>query len=227
MKILSIDTASSICSVAILTDSKLEKELNIGNQKTHSENLMPLIQELLQSNQLSLNQIDLIVCDKGPGSFTGIRIGIATVKALAEVHNIPVVGVSSLEALAYQVTSSSKSYIGSLIDARNNQVYCGIFDSNYELQEPYLANDIQFVANTLKKYSPICLIGDGAIKHKNLLSAFGAEIIALQELHAYHLGLCGFKKWTCGMAETADNLLPMYLRKSQAERMRDLHGSTN
>lgn len=227
MKILAIDTSSSICSTAILDDEVLIDKNELNNGRTHSENLMPLIQELLQSNQLSLNQIDLIVCDKGPGSFTGIRIGIATVKALAEVHNIPVVGVSSLEALAYQVTSSSKSYIGSLIDARNNQVYCGIFDSNYELQEPYLANDIQFVTNTLKKYSPICLIGDGAIKHRNLLSSFGAEIITIQELHAYHLGLCGFKKWTCGIVETADTLLPMYLRKSQAERMRDLHGNTN
>ena len=227
MKILSIDTSSSICSVAILEDTKIIKEMHNFSEKEHSETLMPMIDELFKTTKLSLGNIGLIACSVGPGSFTGIRIGIATVKALAEVHNIPVVGVSSLEALAYQVTSSSKSYIGSLIDARNNQVYCGIFDSNYELQEPYLANDIQFVTNTLKKYSPICLIGDGAIKHKNLLSSFGAEIIALQELHAYHLGLCGFKKWTCGMAETADNLLPMYLRKSQAERMRDLHGSTN
>ncbi len=227
MKILSVDTASSICSVAILTDSKLEKELNIGNQKTHSENLMPLIQELLQSSQLSLSQIDLIVCDKGPGSFTGIRIGIATVKALAEVHNIPVVGVSSLEALAYQVTPTNESYIAALIDARNDQVYCGIFDSCYALQEPYLADNIQFVTKTLKKYSPIYLVGDGAIKHRDLLSSFHSEILTLQELHAYHLGICGFKKWLHGISETADTLLPMYLRKSQAERMRDLHENTN
>ena len=226
MKILVADTSSSVCAVALFENEILISENMLDNGRTHSENFMPLVEKTLKDAKLELKDIDIIGVVVGPGSFTGIRIGIASCKAMAEVMNIKMVSVTSLESLACNEIGEA-SVICSMIDARNNQVYCGIFDSNYELQEPYLANDIQFVTNTLKKYSPICLIGDGAIKHKNLLSSFGAEIIALQELHAYHLGLCGFKKWTCGMAETADNLLPMYLRKSQAERMRDLHGSTN
>ena len=89
MKILSIDTSSSICSVAILEDNKLIKEISNNDSNTHSVKLMPQIEQILKETNLSLSDIDLLACDKGPGSFTGIRIGISTVKAFNDVTNIP------------------------------------------------------------------------------------------------------------------------------------------
>ncbi len=88
MKILSIDTASSICSVAILEDNKLVKEISNNDTNTHSVKLMPQIEQIFKETNLTLNDIDLLACDKGPGSFTGIRIGISTVKAFFDVTNI-------------------------------------------------------------------------------------------------------------------------------------------
>ncbi len=88
MKILSIDTASSICSVAILEDNKVIKELSNDDTNTHSVKLMPQVEQIFKETNLTLNDMDLIACDKGPGSFTGIRIGIATVKAFFDVTNI-------------------------------------------------------------------------------------------------------------------------------------------
>ncbi len=88
MKILSIDTASSICSVAILEDNKVIKEISNDDANTHSVKLMPQIEQLFKETNLTLNDIDLLACDKGPGSFTGIRIGISTVKAFLDVTNI-------------------------------------------------------------------------------------------------------------------------------------------
>ena len=129
MIILAISTSSNNASVSLLEDDKCIKELNITNEKTHSEKLMPLVDELFTTTGLSLSNVNLIACDNGPGSFTGLRIGIATVKALAEVKGIPVIGISSLDSLSYNVSNSD--YVCSLIDARNNQVYCGIFDKNY------------------------------------------------------------------------------------------------
>ena len=101
MKILSIDTSSSICSVAILENNVLIKEMHNYSEKEHSETLMPMIDEIFKETGLTLDNIGLIACSVGPGSFTGIRIGIATVKAFADAKNIPVVGVNSLEALAF------------------------------------------------------------------------------------------------------------------------------
>lgn len=89
MKILSIDTASSICSVAILEDKKVIKVVSNEDSNTHSVKLMPQIEQILKDTNLTLNDIDLLVCDKGPGSFTGIRIGISTIKAFFDVTNIP------------------------------------------------------------------------------------------------------------------------------------------
>lgn len=217
MKILSIDTASDICSVALLEDLTLIKELNICDSKTHSENLMPLIQQLLQETGCSLSQIDLIACDKGPGSFTGIRIGIATIKAFSFAKSIPVIGISSLEALSYNVLNPT-NIICSLIDARNNQVYCGIFNNKYELLEDYLADDISVIIQALNKYSNIIFVGNGANIHQNLLhGTFSTN----NEQSAFSLGKCAFHKFSNGYFENADNLLPMYLRKSQAERMQN------
>lgn len=216
MLILAISTSSKICSVALLEDDTILKELNIENQKTHSENLLPLIDELFTSAGKNISEVSLIACDNGPGSFTGIRIGIATCKAIAEVNQIPVVSCSSLEALSYNTTSST---LCSLIDARNNQVYCGIFDNNHNLLEDYIADDINVIIKDLNKYKDVSFVGDGTILHRNLLSG---SFIEDNNIHAGNVGICGFNKFKNGFSETADSIKPMYLRKSQAERMRDL-----
>ena len=144
MKILSIDTSSKICGVAILEDYNLIKEISQDNGLTHSETLMPIIKNTLSEVGLNLNDIDLVVCDKGPGSFTGIRIGVATAKAFSDSLNIPVIGISSLEALAYNIKSDG--IICSLIDAKNDNVYYSLFSfngDNYNQIGEYKADNIQ------------------------------------------------------------------------------------
>lgn len=218
MKILSVSTSSKIASVSISDGINCIKELNIDNLKTHSETLIPLIQELISSTSISLSDIDLIACDVGPGSFTGIRIGISTVKALAYSLDIPVVAVSSLEALAHNVQNTSCDMICSLIDARNNQVYCGIFDKEYKLLENYLADDINNILPIIKKYKNIKFVGDGAIIHKDLLEISGFQYENI--IHSKNISICALYKFENNNIKTADTLLPMYLRKSQAERLK-------
>ena len=225
MKILSIDTSSNLCSVALLDDNQTIQELVIDDNKTHSQNLMPLIQQLFVKSNIGLPEIDLIACNKGPGSFTGIRIGIATAKAIAEVANIPVIGVSSLDCLAYNVPNAT-GVICSLIDANNNQVYCGIFDKEYNLINDYLADDISNVTPILDNYDDITFVGTGSVNYKDILSKTysNAKFSTNNNQHSANIGKCAFEKYKNGYTETADTVLPMYLRKSQAERMKELHG---
>ena len=156
------------------------------------------------------------------GSFTGIRIGISSVKAIAESLNIPVIDVSSLEALAYNIQNNNYETICSLIDARNNQVYCGIFDGNYNLLENYLADDINNVIKSLQKYKNIIFIGDGAIAHKDLLKIKNFQYDNV--IHAKNISKCAYNKFKNKNTKTADLLMPLYLRKSQAERMKQKNG---
>lgn len=220
MLILGISTSSNIASVALSKDAECIKELNINNNKTHSETLVPLINELLSETNIKLQDINLIACDNGPGSFTGIRIGISTVKAIAESLNIPVIAVSSLEGLAYNISSSE--CICSLIDARNNQVYCGLFDSNHTLIGNYMADDINAVLKVINQTKNVTFVGDGAVAHKDLLNI--SDFKSDNLLHAKNINLCAFDKFSKGEILNADSILPMYLRKSQAERMRNLNG---
>lgn len=220
MLILGISTSSNIASVAISKDAECIKELNINNNKTHSETLVPLINELLKKTNIKLQDINLLACDNGPGSFTGIRIGISTVKAIAESLNIPVIAVTSLEGLAYNINHAE--CICSLIDARNNQVYFGIFDSNHNLLQDYMADDIKNVLQSINQKQNITFVGDGAIAHKDLLNI--SDFKSDNLLHAKNINLCAFNKFNKGKILNADSILPMYLRKSQAERMRNLNG---
>lgn len=222
MKILSISTSSNIASVSISENDDCILELNINNNKTHSETLMPLIDELFRTANLKLSDIDAIACDVGPGSFTGIRIGISSVKAIAESLSIPVIGVSSLEALAYNIQDIDCKTICSLIDARNNQVYCGIFDKGYHLLEDYMADDINKVLETLQKCDNILFVGDGAITHKNLLNItyFPYDNV----IHSKNIAKCAYNKFKNNDTKTADFIMPLYLRKSQAERMKQKNG---
>ena len=120
MKILAIDTSSKNAAVAILENQNTIIELNNDDEKTHSQKLMPMIDEAFKKSNLSLDDINLISCCLGPGSFTGVRIGIATAKAFADSKNIPTVGVSSLEALAHNLNQDG--LICSLINANNGNV---------------------------------------------------------------------------------------------------------
>lgn len=220
MKILAIDTSSSICSVALLEDDKLIDKNELDNGKTHSENLMSLLDELLKRNKVDKKEINLIAVCVGPGSFTGIRIGVASIKPIAEVLNIKIVSVTSLETLARNVECAET--IVSLIDARNNQVYCGIFDSEYNKKEDYFADDINVVIERMRKYDKIVCVGNGAILHKELLKE-NLEVVEFSENNnqtSENTGKIGYKKYLENNLCNADTVMPIYLRKSQAERMK-------
>lgn len=228
MKILSVDTSSSVCAVAILENSEVIKEKILDNGRTHSENFMTLLDETLKESETTLDEIGLITCCVGPGSFTGIRIGIASIKAIAEIKQIPIVSVTSLESLAYNVEKVDNEVIVSMIDARNNQVYAGIFDKEYKKIMDYLAEDINEVLDKIFNYNDFVFVGDGTVLHKELIleKLDGKNIRFLEEnlnkQNATSLGKCGYKKFLeKENIETADTLRPVYLRKSQAERMKN------
>ncbi|HKZ46929.1 MAG TPA: tRNA (adenosine(37)-N6)-threonylcarbamoyltransferase complex dimerization subunit type 1 TsaB, partial [Thermodesulfobacteriota bacterium] len=129
MKILAIDTSASSGSIALLEDDQVIAELTTCTQKTHVERLLPLIKTLLSSINTKIEDVDGFALTTGPGSFTGLRIGLATIKGLAWSLNKPVVGVSTLEALAMNIPYSDKP-ICPILDARKKEVYAGIYKCN-------------------------------------------------------------------------------------------------
>ena len=222
MIILSISTSTNICSVCLGNENTIIKELSINDAKTHSENLMPLIDKLLKTTNYSLKDINYLACDVGPGSFTGIRIGIATIKAISEVHNIPIVPISSLQALSYNVNISD-GLICSMIDARNENIYYCIFDKNHLPIQNLKAEHIDDALNCLSKLNnKITFVGNGAIVNKEkiiekLLS--NAIFYEQNDLLSSKVLVASRKKIIKKDCCNADELLPVYLRKSQAERM--------
>jgi tRNA threonylcarbamoyladenosine biosynthesis protein TsaB len=227
LKILSIDTSSSICAVAILEDTNLIKEISLNNGLTHSEKLMPTINQIFKETNLSLKNIDLLVCDRGPGSFTGIRIGTSTIMAFADSLGIQSVGITSLEALAYNIKTNG--IICSLIDAKNSNCYYGIYKlehGKYNLLEDLCADHIDTILNKLEKYaeSPITFVGNGSVVNKKYIEDKIPNCIFSNEndLCAYNLGLAGLYTYT---NKVSNSILPLYLRKSQAERL--LEGKNN
>lgn len=221
MQILAISTSSNNCSVALLEDNKLIKELNIEDAKTHSETLMPLIKDILDQTNCALSKINYIACDIGPGSFTGIRIGVASIKAISQIHNIPICPISSLEGLAHQVESPNELIV-SLIDARNNQAYCGIFDNDYSINSDFFADSLTNIIEILKKENKsISFVGNASILHHDLLVSYfpNSSFSKGNTLYASSIGKAAFININKGKTCTPDELVPMYLRKSQAERM--------
>lgn len=220
MKVLSISTSSKLCAVSILENSNLIKEKILDSGLTHSEKLLPIINDIFKETNLNLKDIDLLVCDKGPGSFTGIRIGISTVMAFSDSLNIPSIGISSLEALAYNV--KNPGLICSLIDAKNSNSYFALYkleNNVYTLLEKFCAEHIDTIINILKKYNEkITFIGDGAICYKEIIKQAieKCEFVDNNEINSYNLGLAGLYNYKIG---NKNDILPLYLRKPQAERM--------
>ncbi len=226
MKILAVDTSSKLCSVAILEDKNLIKKLELDNGLTHSETLMPLIQQLLNKCSLSLNNINLLVSDIGPGSFTGIRIGVSSCKAFSDSLNIPCVGISSLEVLAYNIQNDG--IICSTIDCKNNNCYFALYElnsGNYNvLIEPCAksVNDVLDLLNSQYYNKCISFVGDGipseklhSIYDNNADSEVTKNIIS-SYLNVENLGTAGYKKFI-NNKKIGEEILPLYLKKPQAQ----------
>ena len=234
MKILSIDTSSKICSVAVLEDKDVIIEKHIDDELTHSQKLMPMVEDVLKSCNLKISDFDLYACSIGPGSFTGVRIGVSTIKAFTDVTNVTPIGISSLEGLAYNTLENNihdtTDIVCSLIDAKNDNVYCGIYEKEtdgFKQLEDLCAKNIDDVLNLLKKYasSSILFVGDGAIVHKyKILQELSETTFVEKELNnqsAVSIGKAAYDKYkkTDKTNDLNSNTLnPLYLRKSQAER---------
>lgn len=209
LKILCIDTSSNLCSVAILENTTLINKLELNNGLTHSETLMPLIKKILNNSKISLKDIDLLAVDIGPGSFTGLRIGIATVKAFSDSLNIPCIGISSLEILAYNIKKDG--IICSTIDCKNNNCYFALYElnsNNYTILEEPQANSIENIINLINsKYAnkSINYVGNG-IKNETNSNYLDIE----------NLGIAAFKKFNNNCINK--NILPLYLKKPQAQQ---------
>lgn len=218
MNILSITTSSPICGVAILKDGKLEKEINLNNGLTHSETLMPTIKQILNQTNMNLTDIDLVACDIGPGSFTGIRIGISTVKAFRDSLNVKTIGINSLEGLCYNIKKDG--VICSLIDAKKENVYTQIFENingNYKIIRKPSFENIEKLLQELKNLNltyNITFVGDGATKYKDKILQVLPESKFCSEnnLLAKNFALAAIN-------EQYQNIEPLYLRKSQAEQI--------
>lgn len=231
MKILAIDTSSSICTVCICEDENVLIELNNSDEKTHSQKLMPMIQDAFDKTNLNLDDIDLLASSLGPGSFTGVRIGISTIKAFSDVKKLPTVGVSSLEGLAYNLNTNG--LICSIIDAKNENVYYGLFefkDSKCNniiiLSTDNINNLINYLNNLQTSNSEISFVGDGAILYQELL----VKVLSnrYKEMHftlddknnasSISIAKSALVKFKNGEYGNSNTLIPLYLRKSQAER---------
>ncbi|SCN24966.1 UGMP family protein [Clostridium sp. N3C] len=227
MRVLSIDTATEAASCAILEDNKLLGEINFNFGRQHSVILMPMIDKLLSSLHMDIDSIDGFVSSKGPGSFTGLRIGMATIKGLSFGAKKPFISVSSLDALAYNL-AYSKGLICPILDALRNNVYTALYTfEGEELRRisDYMVISIDELINKVKNEESIYFIGDGTAKFKEVLkSNIPNSYFAPAHLNfarASSLGELGLKLLKSGIEEDLNTSTPIYLRKSQAEREYD------
>ena len=222
MKILALETSSKVASVAILDDNKLLGEYYINHKRNHSQKLMPIIKNILDDLEITIDEIDYYAASVGPGSFTGLRIGITTLKGMAFATNKKVVAVDTLDALAENIGYTSE-IICVLMDARNDQVYTALYDNGKKVVEDN-AITVQELADKLKFLeNRVIFVGDGAIVHEEYLKSVLHKncVIAKQKdilPKASSVAQVALKKIKNGEILGFEEILPNYLRKSQAER---------
>ena len=224
MKILGIDTSSMAASVAVIEDNKLICEYTINTKKTHSQKLMPMIENMLGLSDLNVREIDAIAVCEGPGSFTGLRIGMATAKAIAHVNDIPVIGVNSLEALAANMNLCDKK-ICSILDAQRNQVYTGRYQYEgtklVEIKEIGIQQIDELLEELAQSGEQWILVGEDVYKYEDKIREISnIEIPAASNNVTKAGSLCSVAKVKFDEGKDIFDCYtvnPLYIRKSQAE----------
>ena len=224
MRILALESSAKAVSVCVLEDGRLVGQYYQNSGLTHSRTLLPMVQALLSNLELRMGDIYLVAVSRGPGSFTGLRIGVATAKGLAQPLSLPCCGVSTLEAMATQAAPVWDGVLCPVMDARREQIYNAVFSSEqgrlFRLQ-PDRAIAIDQLAEEIKKSGkPYFLVGDGAamcynkLRERELPVVLAPENLRFQS--AYGVALAAQE----AELSSAEALVPVYLRLSQAERER-------
>ena len=231
MKILSLDSSGLVASVAYLEDGIIKGNININNKKTHSQTLLKMLDELVNDVEIELSDIDCLSVAIGPGSFTGLRIGVATVKGLAYSLNKKVVGVSTLEALAMNFANAD-GLVVPIMDARRSQVYTGVYKFEKEsvtpktVIEPSAFDVIDLCKRLDEMGEKVFFTGDGVPVYRELIKGnLKVPFVFPSPMNAYQNAanvavLAQVYANEGGLIDAAD-VSPVYLRKPQAERERE------
>ncbi len=224
MTVLAVDTATSTCSVAVMRGCRLVSELTLTRKETHSRHVMAMIDQAFDMAGISPDQVDGYAYTRGPGSFTGLRIGMSMVKALAFAAGKPLVGISTLETLAFQVGDTCR-LICPMLDARNQEVYC----ARYQLEDGRLRLVGEEAACSPHEAldgvdAPCVLVGDGAQRYASLFQRLKtADNIRFADsgmgiIRAGSLGRLAWERYISGCVDDVRTAVPRYLRKSYAEQ---------
>lgn len=225
MIILSLDSSAIVASVALCDSERLLAEYTLNNGNTHSETLLPMIETVLKHFGITIDEVELFAASAGPGSFTGVRIGAATLKGIAFGKNKPCVAVSTLEAIA-ENAKAVKGLICPVMNARRSQVYTSLFTSDGEKLErlmPDSALSIAELDELLSKHgAPVTFCGDGYDITVNALekTVYSPLPDRLRHQSAYSVAQVALRKFAAGEYTTDSALTVTYLRPSQAERER-------
>lgn len=225
MNILAIDTSSQYVSCAVLTGNGIKSQKAQSTGLVHSRSLLPLVEDCIESAGLTLNDIDLFACVAGPGSFTGVRIGVCAIKGLAQPQNKPCVAVNTLDCLKENVPFAKT--VCPIMDARRGQVYCAVYEDGSLIRD-YDACPVEDVAEFLKGKKTVFL-GDGINVYKDKLTELLGDDAIFAPKHLCYTNAAAAAVY----AENSKTCTPaaldaIYLRKPQAEReYESKHGQTD
>lgn len=228
MRILALDSSGLVASVAIASEEALLAEYTINYKRTHSQTLLPMLDEIIRMADLDISDIDAIAVSAGPGSFTGLRIGSATAKGLGLALDKPIIPIPTVDGLAYNLYGTDKM-VCPIMDARRDQVYTGLYefiDDRLIVISPQKALSIDELVEEINQIGrETIFLGDGVPIHRERIenkmkNDYEFAPIHMNRQRAGAIAALGLQYYRLGQVESADQHQPVYLRMSQAERER-------
>lgn len=228
MRILGIESSSLVASVAVMTDEVMTAEYTVNFKKTHSQTLLPMLDEIVKLVELDLDTVDAIAVSGGPGSFTGLRIGSATGKGLGLALGKPLIHIPTVDAMAYNLYGAA-AFVCPIMDARRSQVYTGLYDNRdgfCVLKEQCAMDMMDLIGELNAAGNKVMFLGDGVPIYRDLIVSHMTAPYEFAPAHmnrqrAGAVAALGGVYYREGKAETAAEHGPDYLRKPQAERERE------
>lgn len=220
MRVLAVDTSTMMSSISILEDDKIIADSCINQEETHSEMLVPLIKRMLDDLKIKANDIDLFAIAKGPGSFTGLRIGMTSLKAMAQALDKPIIGVSTLKGMAYSIMNDG--YVLAIIDARGKRYFAGLYKWNNDQLEIQFEEIIEEneLEKRIQEIDKITIVGEAISKLPNRIKEFSNVRLSHPGLNngiSKNIAVLAKEKYEKGEIDNTFDITPNYLRKSQAE----------